>query len=97
MSVLQPESVSGNCTKFHTEAASNNRDHMSWSLYSCLFVPHWVLFFVHILFVVNRTFHATPTERLQHLECTRTWNFMESRYYYAFSQMQESFPPIGLW
>jgi len=25
----------------------------------------WVLFFAHIPFVVNRTFNATPTERLQ--------------------------------
>jgi len=25
----------------------------------------WVLFFAHILFVVNGTFNATPTERLQ--------------------------------
>jgi len=26
----------------------------------------WVLFFMHIPFMVNRTFNATPTERLQH-------------------------------
>jgi len=26
----------------------------------------WVLFFTHIMFVVNRTFNATPTKRLQH-------------------------------
>jgi len=26
-----------------------------------------VLFFAHIPFVVNRTFNATPTERLQHM------------------------------
>jgi len=26
----------------------------------------WVLFFAHIPFVVNHTFNATPTERLQH-------------------------------
>jgi len=26
----------------------------------------WLLFFAHISFVVNRTFNATPTERLQH-------------------------------
>jgi len=25
----------------------------------------WVLLFAHILFVVNRIFNATPTERLQ--------------------------------
>jgi len=27
----------------------------------------WVLFFAHIPFVVNRTFNATPTERLQNV------------------------------
>jgi len=33
-----------------------------------LFAPSsiWVLFFTLILFVVNRTFNATPTDRLQH-------------------------------
>jgi len=53
----------------HTVAASNNRDHMPWTLYYCLFAPHVVLFFAHIPFVVNRTFNATLTERLQHLCC----------------------------
>jgi len=65
--VLRSESLSGKCAKLHTVAASNNRDHMPWSLYYSLFVPHiymW-LFFTHIPFVVNRTFNATPTERLQ--------------------------------
>jgi len=39
---------------------------MPWSLYFCLFAPHiWVLFFVHMLFVVNHTFNATLMERLQ--------------------------------
>jgi len=28
----------------------------------------WVLFFAHIPFVVNRTFNATPIERLQHYQ-----------------------------
>ena len=40
MSVLRSESVSGKCPKLHTVAATNNRDHMPWSLYSCLFMPH---------------------------------------------------------
>jgi len=38
--VLQLENLSGKCAKLHTVAASNNRDHMSWSLYYCLFAPH---------------------------------------------------------
>jgi len=34
----------------------------------------WVLFFEHIPFVVNRTFNATPTERLQqHLFSEKNW------------------------
>jgi len=40
MSVLQSESANGNCTKLHTVAEGKNRDHMPWSLYSCLFAPH---------------------------------------------------------
>ena len=55
------------------------------SILACRATYVWVLFFANILFVVNRTFNATPTERLQHLECTRTCNFLESQYYYAFS------------
>jgi len=39
------------------------------SLYYCLFMPYiyniWVLFFTHILFMVNRTFNTMPMERLQ--------------------------------
>ena len=66
--VLRSEIPSGICAKLRTVAASNNRVHMPWSLYYCLFAPHisMVLFFTHIPFVVNRTFNATPLERLQH-------------------------------
>ena len=55
------------CAKLRTVAASNNRVHMPWSLYYCLFAPHicMALFFTHIPFVVNHTFNATPPERLQ--------------------------------
>ena len=61
------------CAKLHTVAASNNRVHMPWSLYYCLFAPHicMVLFFTHIPFVVNHTFNATPPERLQHFQIFR--------------------------
>ena len=66
--LLRSGSPSGKCAKLRTVAASNNRDHTPWSLCYCLFAPHmciWVLFFAHIPFVVNCTFNATPTERLQ--------------------------------
>jgi len=65
--LLRLESLSGKCTKLHIVAASNNRGHMPWPLYYCLFAPHiWVFFFLHIPFMVNHTFHAMPpTERLQ--------------------------------
>jgi len=65
--VLRSEIWSGMCAKLRTVAASNKRVHMPWSLYYCLFAPHicMVLFFTHILFVVNHTINATPLERLQ--------------------------------
>jgi len=64
--VLQTKSSSGKCAKLHTVAAINNRDYLTRSLCYCLFAPHiLVLLFVHILFVMNRTFKAMPTERLQ--------------------------------
>ena len=44
--VLQSESPSGMCAKLNTVAASNNRIHLTRSLYYCLFAPRiWVLFF----------------------------------------------------
>jgi len=66
--LLRSEIPSGICAKLRTVAASNNRGHMPWSLYYCLFAPHicMALFFTHIPFVVNHTINATPPERLQH-------------------------------
>ena len=66
--LLRSEIPSSVCAKLRTVAASINIVHMPWSLYYCLFVPHicMVLFFKHILFVVNHTINATPPERLQH-------------------------------
>jgi len=67
MVLLRSEIPSGMCAKLRIVAASNNRVHMPWSLYHCLFAPHisLVLFFRHIPFVVNHTINATPQERLQ--------------------------------
>ena len=65
--VLRSKSSSGKCARVHTVTASNNRDHMSWSLYLLLVCTTYicVLLFAHIPFLVNRTFNATPTDRLQ--------------------------------
>ena len=66
--LLRSEIPSGICAKLRTVAASNNRVHMPWSLYYCLFTPYicMVLFFTNIPFVVNHTINATPPEMLQH-------------------------------
>jgi len=66
--LLWSEIPSGMSAKLRTVAASNNRVHMPWSLYYCLFAPHicMVLLFTHILFMVNHTFNSTPPEGLQH-------------------------------
>jgi len=53
------------CAKLRTVAASNNRVHMPWSLYYCLFTPHRciVVLRAHPV-MVNHTFKAMPMERL---------------------------------
>ena len=73
MVLLRSEIPSGICAKLRTAAASNNRVHMPWSLYYCLFAPHicMVLFFTHNPFVVNHTINATPPERLQQKLCLK--------------------------
>jgi len=38
--LLRSECQSGMCAQLRTVAASNNRVHMPWSLYYCLFTPH---------------------------------------------------------
>ena len=65
--LLRSEIPSSMSAKLRTVAASNNRVHMPWSLYYCLFAPHicMVLFFTHIPFMVNHTINATRLERLQ--------------------------------
>jgi len=44
----------------------------------------WALFFAHITFVVNRTFHATPTERLRQIHTatdSRLVSHLRSRFF----------------
>jgi len=39
LQLLRSEKPERKCTKLRTVAASNNRVHMPWSLYYCLFAP----------------------------------------------------------
>ena len=73
--LLRSESQNGMCTKLHTVAASNKGDHPTRSLYYCLFVPQIYMGVVlrHITFVVDHTFNATPTEKLQHFQIWKFW------------------------
>jgi len=81
--MLRSEILSGICAKLHTVAASNNRVHMPWSLYYCLFAPHicMVLFFTHIPFVVNQTINATSPERLQQHPLLFTTNHTDRTFF----------------
>jgi len=83
MLVLPSEIPSGMCAKLSTVAASNNRVHMPWPLYYCLFGQHicMVLFFTHIPFVVNHTFNATPPERLHQHPLLFTTNHTDSTFF----------------
>jgi len=65
--LLQLEILSDKYAKLCTVAASNNRVHLTRSLCYCLFAPHiyMVLFLMHLPFMVNRAFSATPAESLQ--------------------------------
>jgi len=68
--------------KSFTLAASNIRDDALQSLCYCLFAPYiyiWALFFAHIPFVVNRTFNATLTKRLQQYHKTYVIGFLSKK------------------
>ena len=45
--LLRSEIPSGICAKLRTVAASNNRDHMPWSLYYCFFAPRTYTVVLH--------------------------------------------------
>ena len=62
MTLLWSESLSGMCAKLRTVMASNNRVHMPWSLYYCLFAPR-----IHI--AVLRP-HVIRGE--SHIQCNAT-------------------------
>ena len=95
--LLRSEIPSGKCAKLRTVAASNNRVHMPWSLYHCLFAPHicMVLFFTHIPFVVNPTINATPPERLQ--QYRPKTNFWLSNFYVILQSSCHSFLHYLFW
>jgi len=62
--MLRSESPSSKREKLHTVAASNNRTHTPCSLYYCLFVSIWLLFFAHIPFVVHHEFNPATAIQL---------------------------------
>ena len=88
------ESPSDKCEKLHTVATSNNRDNTSCSLDYCLFAPR--IYGCYSSLVVNRTFNATPTERLQQHPLLFTtkhtdrtfflWRFSHSTTFTSWSQ-----------
>jgi len=59
VAVLRLEIPSGMCAKLRTVAASNNRAHMPWSLYYCLFAPR-------IYIVVLRAHPLRGESHIQH-------------------------------
>ena len=68
-------------TERHVHKGSHCGSKQQWrscATFTLLFLVHarytWVLFFVHIPFVVNCTFNATPTERLQQISLLFTTN-----------------------
>jgi len=67
VTVLRSESPSGKCAKLHTLAASNNRDHLTRSLYYCLFAPH------------NLTFNAMPAGRCNNISSFSQWTALIAR------------------
>jgi len=71
------------CAKLGTVAASNNRDHAPQSLFLLLARATYimVLFFTHILFVVNHTINATPPERLQQHPLLLTTNYTDRTFF----------------
>jgi len=95
--LLRSEIPSGICAKLRTVAASNNRVHMPWSLYYCLFAPHisMVLFFTHIPFVVNHTINATPPERLQ--QCYEIWLMYSAKISSRINTYSKSYNKQLLW
>jgi len=76
--LLRSERLSSKRAKLHTVAVSNNRDQTPQLLNYCLFVPHiWVLFFMHILFLVNRTLNTMPTKNIPSFSQQTAHSFCE--------------------
>jgi len=81
-SIVAIGNLSGKCTKHHTVAASNNRDHLMRSLLLLVRATYiLVLFFAHIPSVVNYTFNATATERLQQHPLLSTTNHTDRTFF----------------
>jgi len=59
--VLRSEIPSGMCAKLRTVAASNNRDHLTRSLYYCLFTPHTCISVLRAHPVRGESYHQRNT------------------------------------
>jgi len=62
--LLRSEIPSGMCAKLRTAAASNNRVHMPWSLYYCLFAPHIKQMFARRCLHIRATYKTDVFENL---------------------------------
>ena len=69
--LLRSESPSGKCVKLYTVAASNNRDHMPWSLFYCLFAPH---IYECCSSHTSRSWWITHSTQRQRRDCNTTYS-----------------------
>jgi len=61
--LLRSEISSGMCAKLRTVAASKNRDHLTRSLYYCLFAPHTYVFILHAHPICGESHNQRNTAR----------------------------------
>jgi len=74
--LLRSEIPSGICAKLHTVAASNNRVHMPWSLYSCLFAPHIYVWYCSSH--TTRSWWIAQSTQHHRRGCNNTTNLIET-------------------
>ena len=80
LALLRSESPSGMCAELRTVAASNNKVHMPWSLYFCLFAPHMYGVVLHAHPVRGESHNQRNTTGEVATICTedKRWPFRKS-------------------